>query len=196
MGSLSSIKVPRRRCLDGLGRLANMASGAINPSLRKVLIHLYSTDAYVWPLCVPLEYELTASNNNNNRARRLITAQVFTTLLSATDHVIKLYAHSFLNTFLPKVRDLNPSIPHMIESIGLLGSIAGEGLVLFVREIPPLFISTLQDLQAARKRNEALLRAFNQVCARTGSVIDVPIQNPELFGAFRKFLSARRLRLR
>ena len=137
----------------------------------------YSTDAYVWPLCVPLEYELTASNNNNNRARRLITAQVFTTLLSATDHVIELYAHS-LNAFLPKVRDLNPSIPHPIESIGLLGSIAGEGLVLFVREIPPLFIGTLQVLQVARKKSEASLRVFNQVCARTGSVIDTPIQPP------------------
>ena len=76
--------------------------------------------------------------------------------------------------------------PHTIESIGLLGSIAGEGLVLFVREIPPLFISTLQNLQAARKKNEATLRAFNQVCARTGNVIDSPIQHPELFGAFCK----------
>ena len=117
-----------------------------------------------------------------------------TTLLSATDHVIKLYAHSLLNTFLPKIRDLNPSIPQTIESIGLLGSIAGEGLVLFVREISPLFISTLQDLQAARKKNEAPLRAFNQVCARTGSVIDAPTRSRLAPSA--SFLSARRLRLR
>ena len=32
-----------------------------------------------------------------------------------------------------------------------------------------------------------MLRAFNHVCVRTGSVIDAPIQHPELFGAFRKF---------
>ena len=144
-----------------------MTPGAIIPSLREILIHLlaeleYSTDACVWPLWVVLEYELTASNNNNNRARRLITAQVFTTLLSATDHLIKLYAHSP-----PSPKSETPTLlsRHTVESVRLLGSIAGKGFVLFVREIPPLFISTLQDLYAGRKKKEATLRAFSQVCA-------------------------------
>lgn len=76
----------------------------------------------------------------------------------------------------------------MIESIGLLGSVAGEDLVPFVGEILPLFTNALQDPQASNKKKEATLRALSQVCAHTGSVVDPLIQYPELFGVFRKFL--------
>jgi FKBP12-rapamycin complex-associated protein len=114
---------------------------------------------------------------------------VLTALLSATDRLIKPYAHSLLNVFLPKARDPQPVVSrHMIESIGLLGSVAGEDLVPFVGEILPLFISALQDPQASNKKKEATLRALSQVCAHTGSVVDPLIQYPELFGVFRKFL--------
>jgi len=127
--------------------------------------------------------------NHTNRQRRVVTAQVLTALLSATDRLIKPYAHSLLNVFLPKARDPQPVVSrHMIESIGLLGSVAGEDLVPFVGEILPLFISALQDPQASNKKKEATLRALSQVCAHTGSVVDPLMQYPELFGVFRKFL--------
>ena len=103
--------------------------------------------------------------------------------------MIKPYAHSLLNVFLPKARDPQPVVSrHMIESIGLLGSVAGEDLVPFVGEILPLFTNALQDPQASNKKKEATLRALSQVCAHTGSVVDPLIQYPELFGVFRKFL--------
>lgn len=141
-----------------------------------------------WPLwdCVGMG---TNRGQHHRRQRRVVTAQVLTALLSATDRLIKPYAHSLLNVFLPKAKDPQPVVSrHMIESIGLLGSVAGEDLVPFVGEILPLFISALQDPQASNKKKEATLRALSQVCAHTGSVVDPLIQYPELFGVFRKFL--------
>jgi len=118
-----------------------------------------------------------------------VTSQVLTTLLSATDRLIKPYAHSLINVFLPKARDPQPVVSRpMIESIGLLGCVAGEDLVPFVDEILPLLINALQDPQASNKKKEATLRALSRVCAHTGSVVDPLIQYPELFGVFRKFL--------
>jgi len=117
-----------------------------------------------------------------NRQRRVMTAQVLTALLSATGRLIKPYAHSLINVFLPKARDPQPVVSrHMIESIGLLGSVAGEDLVPFVDEILPLFINALQDPQASNKKKEATLRALSLVCAHTRSVVDPLIQYPELF---------------
>jgi len=131
----------------------------------------------------------TNRESQHNRQRRVMTAQVLTALLSATDRLIKPYAHSLINFFLPKARDPQPVVSrHMIESIGLLGSVAGGDLVPFVDEILPLFINALQDPQASNKKKEATLRALSQVCAHTGSVVDPLIRSPELFGVFRKFL--------
>jgi len=51
-----------------------------------------------------------------------------------------------INIFLPKARDPQPVVSrHMIESIGLLGSVGGEDLIPFVDEILPLFTNALQD---------------------------------------------------
>ena len=75
-----------------------------------------------------------------------MTSQVLTALLSATDRLIKPYAHSLIDVFLLKARDPQPVVSrYMIESIGLLGSVAGEDLVPFVDEIYTLFINALQD---------------------------------------------------
>jgi len=74
-----------------------------------------------------------------------MTSQVLTALLSATDRLIKPYAHSLINVFLPKARDPQPVVSrHMIESIGLLGSVASKDLVPFVDEILTLFTNALQ----------------------------------------------------
>ena len=76
----------------------------------------------------------------------------------------------------------------MIESIGLLGGAMGEDLVPFIGENLPLFISALQDPQASRKKKWATRRALSQVCAHTGSVVDMLTLYLEPFGVFRKTL--------
>ncbi|KDQ52943.1 hypothetical protein JAAARDRAFT_61533 [Jaapia argillacea MUCL 33604] len=155
-----------------IGRLAMHNPAYVMPSLRKALIQLVT------------ELEYSTVTRSREECTRLLT-----TLVSATQRLIKPYAVPMLRVLLQKAGDPNPTVAaHVIMCLGELTCAGGEEVVPHVPELMGVIISKLSDPSLAKR--DAALRTLGQVCSSTGYVIAPLIDYPTLLNLLGKILKA------
>ncbi|KDQ61375.1 hypothetical protein JAAARDRAFT_66505 [Jaapia argillacea MUCL 33604] len=153
-----------------IGRLAMHNPAYVMPSLRKALIQLLT------------ELEYSTVTRSREECTRLLT-----TLVSATQRLIKPYAVPMLRVLLQKAADPNPTVAaHVIMCLGELTCAGGEEVVPHVPELMGVIISKLSDPSLAKR--DAALRTLGQVCSSTGYVIAPLIDHPPLINLLGKIL--------
>eukprot|EP00698_Gefionella_okellyi_P003488 TRINITY_DN13298_c0_g1_i1.p1 TRINITY_DN13298_c0_g1~~TRINITY_DN13298_c0_g1_i1.p1 ORF type:complete len:2319 (-),score=474.81 TRINITY_DN13298_c0_g1_i1:41-6196(-) len=153
----------REVAIDVIGRLTARNPAYVMPSLRKTLIQLLT------------ELQFSADARNKEESARLLGR-----LIRAADRLIRPYVAPVLQALTPKLRNSPPAVAAcVLETLGELARVAGEGMLQYVDQLLPLIIGTLSDQGSAAKR-EAALRTLAALLQSTGYVMDPFNKYPEL----------------
>ncbi|KAI0792169.1 FAT-domain-containing protein [Abortiporus biennis] len=153
-----------------IGRLALHNPAYVMPSLRKTLIQLLT------------ELEYSSVIRNREDCTRLLTS-----LVSATQRLIKPYAIPMLRVLLTKANDTNPTVAsNVIECLGELACVGGEDVLPHVPALMDVIIAKLTDPMA--KKRDAALHTLGQVCSSTGYVVSPLVDYPQLLQILSKIL--------
>ncbi|KAG9045642.1 phosphatidylinositol kinase- protein kinase tor1, partial [Tulasnella sp. UAMH 9824] len=156
-----------------IGRLANYNPASVMPSLRKALIQLLTE----------LEYSTVLKSKEES-------AKLLSSLISASQRLIKPYALPMLKVLVPKARDPAPLVAsNVLTCLGELALVGGKEIQDHVPQLMALIIDTLQDPASMGKR-DAALTTLGQLCSNTGYVIQPLLDYPQLLDLLGKILKA------
>jgi len=101
-------------------------------------------------------------------------------LIRAADKLIRPYVAPVLQALTPKLSGQPPVVAAcVLETLGELAKVAGEGMLQYVEELLPLIISTLSDQGSSAKR-EAALKTLAALVQSTGYVMEPYTKYPDL----------------
>lgn len=153
----------RQAAIVIIGRLIAKNPAYVMPSLRKTLIDL-----------------LTEIEYSNVSARKDESARLLSLLVSSSQRLIKPYVEPMVKVLLPKAKDSSTTVASSIMAcLGELAQVGGEDLVVYLPDLVPLILETLQDQSSSTKR-DAALKSLGQLASNTGYVIDPYIDYPDL----------------
>ncbi len=163
----------RQAVLRLLGRLMPRNPACIMPALRKILFQLLA------------EIEHSADRRGREEATRLIGH-----VTQAGGDLIRPYVRPMMKIMLPRLRDSSSGITSCIfEVVGCLAEVRGEDMQIYVDELIPLIIDSLQDSSAA-SRKEIAFHTLGLLAANTGCVIVPYLRHPRLMDIILASLSA------
>eukprot|EP01132_Coremiostelium_polycephalum_P002833 gene2833-3519_t len=144
----------RELAISVIGRLTIRNPAYVMPSLRKTLIQLLT------------ELEFSGDSRNKEESARLLAH-----LIHASGKLIKSYFEPILKSLLPKLDDSNPRVASsVLSALGELSVVGGEEMAMYIDQLLPLIIDTLQDQSSTSKR-EVALKTLGQLASSTGFVI-------------------------
>ena len=112
---------------------------------------------------------------------------MLTSLISATQRLIKPYAVPMLRVLLPKANDPNPTVAgNLLQALGELACVGGEDVIPHVPELMDTILSKLVD--PLPKKRDAALHTLGQVCSSTGYVVDPLVDHPQLLQILSRIL--------
>ncbi|CAG8608891.1 7808_t:CDS:10, partial [Acaulospora colombiana] len=162
----------RYKAIEIIGRVGYYNPAHVMPALRKTLIQLLT------------ELEYTSSSQGKSTS-----AEFLTSLIRATNRLIKPYTLTLLRVVLPKASDTEIVVSRcMIECIGLLAVVGGDEMVPHVPEVMNILLAALQDPLTPTTKRDAALLTMGQLCANTGYVVDPLVEHPVLFTIFARLL--------
>eukprot|EP00003_Mantamonas_plastica_P010783 TRINITY_DN2025_c0_g1_i1.p1 TRINITY_DN2025_c0_g1~~TRINITY_DN2025_c0_g1_i1.p1 ORF type:complete len:2240 (+),score=782.23 TRINITY_DN2025_c0_g1_i1:702-7421(+) len=156
-----------------IGRLTMRNPAYVMPSLRKTLIQLLTE----------LEY------GGDSRVKEE-SAQLIGHLIRAAKKLIKPYVDPILKALLPKLQEGNSAVAScVLASLGELALVGGDSMMLYLDQLLPIIINTLQDQSSVLKR-EIALRTLSKLVSSTGYVIEPYNQYPALLDIILKSLTS------
>ncbi|OJJ32073.1 hypothetical protein ASPWEDRAFT_161263 [Aspergillus wentii DTO 134E9] len=146
-----------------IGRLSSVNPAYVFPPLRKLLVNL-----------------LTGLGFASTARQKEESAQLISLFVSNATKLIRSYVDPMVTTLLPKATDANPGVASTtLKAVGELANVGGGEMKLYLPQLMPIILESLQDLSSHAKR-EAALRTLGKLASNSGYVIDPYLEYPHL----------------
>ncbi|BDD58165.1 hypothetical protein MAP00_003466 [Monascus purpureus] len=146
-----------------IGRLSSVNPAYVFPPLRKLLVNL-----------------LTGLGFASTARQKEESAQLISLFVANATKLIRSYVDPIMTSLLPKAADTNPGVAATtLKAVGELANVGGAEMNVYLPQLMPVILDSLQDLSSHAKR-EAALRTLGQLASNSGYVIDPYIEHPHL----------------
>ena len=153
----------RKIAIRMIGRLTIRNPACVMPSMRKTLVQL-----------------LTELEFSGDSAIKEESANLLGHLINSSQQLIRPYSTPILKSLMTKLQDENPRVAStVLQTIGELAMVAGKEINVYLPNLFPIIIESLQDQSSTRKRKIAL-KSLGQLVASTGKAISPLNEYPRL----------------
>lgn len=146
-----------------IGRLSSVNPAYVFPPLRKLLVNL-----------------LTGLGFASTARQKEESSQLISLFVSNATKLIRSYVDPMMATLLPKAADANAGVAATtLKAVGELANVGGGEMNVYLPQLMPIILDSLQDLSSHTKR-ESALRTLGQLASNSGYVIEPYTEHPQL----------------